>query len=422
MSSSPASTVAVPAAGTRLALASLPPLALYVHLPWCVRKCPYCDFNSHEWRGGGALPEDDYVSALVADLESALPLVWGRRVQTVFLGGGTPSLFSARALDTLLAAVRARLPLAADAEITLEANPGTFEMEKFRDYRAAGINRLSIGVQSFSPAHLRALGRIHDADEARRAVDAAATLFDNFNVDIMYALPGQTPDEAVVDIATAIASGVPHVSAYHLTLEPNTLFARHPPPLPDEDTASAIHDAVVARLDAAGFEHYETSAHARPGHRARHNVNYWRFGDYLGIGAGAHGKLSFPDRIVRQARHRQPREYMTRVAAGNAVQEERLLRRSELPFEFMLNALRLTEGFAVAEFTERTGLPIGACEPALGRAIERGLVERTLTHVRPTALGRRFLNDLLEMFLPDGSSEDDRVSSGSPAGRGTETR
>lgn len=422
MSPSSPTVVTVPAAGTRLALASLPPLALYVHLPWCVRKCPYCDFNSHEWRGGGVLPEDDYVAALVADLESALPLVWGRRVQTVFLGGGTPSLFSARALDTFLAAVRARLPLAADAEITLEANPGTFEVDKFRDYRAAGINRLSIGVQSFSSPHLRALGRIHDADEARRAVECAATMFDNFNVDIMYALPDQTPDAAVVDIATAIACGAPHVSAYHLTLEPNTLFARHPPPVPDDDTASAIHDAVVARLHDAGFEHYETSAHARPGHRARHNLNYWRFGDYLGIGAGAHGKLSFPDRILRQARYRQPRDYMDRVAAGNAVQEERLLRRSELPFEFMLNALRLTDGFPVVEFTERTGLPMGACEPALGRAIERGLVERTLTHVRPTALGQRFLNDLLELFLPDGSGDDQRVSSGSPAGPGTETR
>ena len=382
------------------ALKRLPPLALYVHFPWCVRKCPYCDFNSHEWRGAGEFPESEYLSALVSDLESALPLVWGRRVQTVFFGGGTPSLFSARAIDELLTAVRARLQIAPDAEITMEANPGTFEAARFRDYASSGVNRLSIGIQSFNARHLKALGRIHDDREAHRAIEIATANFSNFNLDLMYALPEQTVDEAEADITQAIASGAPHVSAYHLTLEPNTYFHRHPPAVPDDDASAAIHDAVVAKLDAAGYEHYETSAHAKPGHRSRHNLNYWQFGDYLGIGAGAHSKLSFHDRIERTARYKQPRDYMDRVAKGSAVQELRVLKRDDLPFEFMLNALRLTEGFAAEDFTDRTGLPMSVAERALERALERGLIERDHRRIRPSARGRLFLNDLLELFLP----------------------
>jgi oxygen-independent coproporphyrinogen-3 oxidase len=397
------STIAVPAAGTRLALAALPPLALYVHIPWCVRKCPYCDFNSHEPRG--ALPEREYVETLVADLESALPQVWGRRVHSIFFGGGTPSLFSAASIDALMVAFRARLAVAADCEVTLEANPGTFESDRFRDYRAAGVNRLSIGIQSFDPAHLAALGRIHGADEARRAVEIAHAHFDNFNLDLMYALPRQTLDGAEADVAAALACGAPHLSFYHLTLEPNTLFHVQPPPLPDEELAAAIHDHVEARLTGAGYLHYETSAYARPGREARHNLNYWRFGDYLGIGAGAHAKLSFRDRIVRETRARTPAEYMKRMGEGTQVVERREIARRDLPFEFMMNALRLAEGFPVALFAERTGLPIAVAERGLAAAEAKGLIERDHLRIRPTALGRRFLNDLLLLFLPEERRE-----------------
>jgi oxygen-independent coproporphyrinogen-3 oxidase len=392
-----------PAAGHRLRLTVLPPLALYVHLPWCMRKCPYCDFNSHEARG--ALPEGEYVAALIADLESALPDVWGRRVHSVFFGGGTPSLFSARSIDRLLAAIRARLPLELDAEITLEANPGTVEAEKFRDFRAAGVNRLSIGIQSFNPKHLAALGRIHGEREASRAVEIAHAHFANFNLDLMYALPDQTVAQAERDVGTAIAVRAPHLSFYHLTIEPNTVFFSRPPPLPDEDTAAEIGDLVERRLVEAGYEHYETSAYARPGMACRHNLNYWRFGDYLGIGAGAHAKVSFVDRIVREVRARTPAEYMRRVATGTQIVERRQLERRDLPFEFMMNALRLTEGFPVLMFAERTGLPIVAAERALAQAEVRGLLERDHERIRPTALGRRYLNDLLGLFLPEEGRE-----------------
>jgi oxygen-independent coproporphyrinogen-3 oxidase len=395
----PASILPEPAVGARLRLAALPPLALYVHLPWCVRKCPYCDFNSHEARG--ALPEDDYVDALIADLESALPSVWGRRVHSVFLGGGTPSVFFARSIDRLLAAIRARLPLEPDAEVTLEANPGTVEADKFRDFRAAGVNRLSIGIQSFNPKHLAVLGRIHDEREAHHAVEIAHAHFENFNLDLMYALPDQTAADAERDVETAIAARTPHLSFYHLTIEPNTVFFTRPPPLPDEDAAAAVGDMVELRLAAAGYEHYETSAHARPGKACRHNLNYWRFGDYLGIGAGAHAKISFADRVVREVRARTPAEYMRRVATGTQIVERRELERRDLPFEFMMNALRLAEGFPVAMFAERTGLPIVAAERALAQAQARGLLERDHERIRPTALGRRYLNDLLGLFLPE---------------------
>jgi oxygen-independent coproporphyrinogen-3 oxidase len=392
-------TAPFPAAGRELHLAALPPLALYVHVPWCVRKCPYCDFNSHELRE--ALPDGAYVDALIADLERALPSVWGRRVHSIFFGGGTPSLLPAAAIDRLLAAFRARLQLAADAEITLEANPGTFEAEKFRDFRAAGVNRLSIGIQSFNPAHLGALGRIHDDREAHRAIEIAHASFDNFNLDLMYALPEQTLAQAEADVAAALAARAPHLSFYHLTLEPNTLFHRFPPSLPDEEISAAIGDVVEERLVAAGYAHYETSAYARPGHECKHNLNYWRFGDYLGIGAGAHSKLSFHDRIVREMRFKQPREYLARAAAGDAVQGRHAIERRELGFEFMMNALRLAEGFDVTLFAERTGLPLVAVDRPLAAAEAKGLVERDHLRIRPTALGRRFLNDLLQLFLPE---------------------
>ena len=384
-------------AGIRLA--QLPPLALYVHIPWCARKCPYCDFNSHEARG--EVPEVDYVGALIKDLEQALPLVWGRRVYSIFFGGGTPSLFSARAIDVLIGAFRARLALAADCEITLEANPGTFEVDKFRDFRSAGVNRLSIGVQSFNPRHLRALGRIHDERDARRAIETAREDFEEINLDLMYALPGQTAEESEVDVRTALSFGAPHLSFYHLTIEPNTRFFQHPPSVPDDDAAAAMQELIEARLAEAGYVHYETSAFAKPGKECRHNLNYWRFGDYLGIGAGAHSKLSFQDGILRQMRYKQPREYMKRVGAADPVQEEHEIRREDALFEFMMNALRLTEGFPVPLFAERTGLPITAAEKPLAQAEARGLILRDHERIRPTDLGRRFLNDLLQLFLPE---------------------
>jgi oxygen-independent coproporphyrinogen-3 oxidase len=385
--------------GSSVRLAQLPPLSLYVHIPWCVRKCPYCDFNSHEAKGD--VPEEIYVEALVHDLEQELPAVWGRRVTSIFFGGGTPSLFSARAIDALLSAFRARLALAPECEITLEANPGTFEAEKFRDFRSAGVNRLSVGIQSFDARHLKALGRIHDDAEARRAVEIALAHFDNVNLDLMYALPGQTQVEAEADVRTATTYGTTHLSFYHLTIEPNTLFHRNPPRVPDEDSAAAMQDMVEAQLAAAGYVHYETSAYAKPGRECRHNLNYWRFGDYLGIGAGAHSKLSFPDRIVRQMRAKQPVEYLKRVGASMPVQEEHEVARTDAVFEFMMNALRLTEGFPVASFTERTGLPITAATRGLDEAESRGLILRDHARVRPTELGRRFLNDLLQIFLEE---------------------
>jgi len=378
--------------------AALPPLSLYVHIPWCIRKCPYCDFNSHERRD--EIPEAQYVESLIADLESALPSIWGRRFTSVFFGGGTPSLFSAAAIDRILAAVRARVPLAPDAEITLEANPGTFEQAKFAGFRAAGVNRLSLGVQSFNPVQLRALGRVHDEREARTAAAAALEIFGSVNLDLMYALPAQTVEDARADIAAALAFETPHLSFYHLTIEPNTLFHRHPPPLPDEDAAADIADAVEAALTAAGYAHYETSAFARTGHECRHNLNYWRFGDYLGIGAGAHSKLSLPERVVRQVRYKQPQQYLDQVARGEPLLEEHEVARGEIGFEFMLNALRLTDGVPVALFAERTGFPLTILRKELDEAERRGLLARDHERIRPTALGRRFLNDLQALFLP----------------------
>jgi oxygen-independent coproporphyrinogen-3 oxidase len=383
-----------------VALTALPPLALYLHLPWCLRKCPYCDFNSHEVRAGEP-PFDAYVDALVADLELALPQVWGRRIASVFLGGGTPSLFPPAAIERLLAAVRARLPLEPGAEVTLEANPGSFERDRFRAYRDAGVTRLSLGVQSFDDTLLARIGRVHDARQALAAAEEAARCYASWNLDLMYALPGQTPAMLGRDLAQALALAPPHLSAYHLTLEPNTRFATQPPPgLPDDDTAAAMLDLVVERCAAAGLARYEVSAYARPGHGCRHNLNYWRYGDYLGLGAGAHGKLSFADRIVRQQRWRDPATYLQRVREGRPVSSEHTVAAAELPFEFALNALRLREGFDLALFTERTGQPAALLAEPIERARARGLVEVEVTHVRPTARGFDFLSDLQAMFLP----------------------
>ncbi|MDQ5889232.1 MAG: hypothetical protein RL210_427 [Pseudomonadota bacterium] len=380
-------------------LQALPPLSLYIHIPWCVRKCPYCDFNSHEAKA--AVPESAYVDALISDLESALPLIWGRRVLTVFFGGGTPSLFSAAEIDRLLCALRARLNFATDAEITLEANPGTFEADKFRDYRTAGINRLSIGIQSFDAQMLQRLGRIHNDSEALRAVDIAHRHFDNFNLDLMYALPQQSLQQAQQDIRRAINCRSTHLSAYHLTLEPNTLFYSQPPNLPDEELSADMQEMIETELEGAGFVHYETSAFAQPGRFARHNLNYWQFGDYLGIGAGAHSKLSFHDRIIRQMRYKQPAQYLRQVAAGVPVQNENQVGLDDLPFEFMMNALRLTDGFEPGLFAERSGVQLATIEPALAQAQQDGLLELRHDRIRPTLQGQRFLNDLLQMFLKE---------------------
>jgi len=386
-----------------LRLAALPPLALYVHFPWCVRKCPYCDFNSHEWnRDAGGFPETAYLDAMRADLERALPAIWGRRIYTVFIGGGTPSLLSAEGLDRLLSDIRTLLPLDPTAEITLEANPGTFEAEKFAQFRDSGVNRLSIGIQSFNDDHLKVLGRIHGAAEARAAVEIAAATFDNFNLDVMFALPGQTLAQCQQDIDMALSFAPPHISLYHLTLEPNTLFHKFPPAsLPDEDASADMQDWIDARMAGAGYEHYEVSAFARPGHRSHHNNNYWEFGDYLGIGAGAHSKLSFPERITREIRYKHPTTYIDQSRAGDAVQERTEISRHDLPFEFMLNALRLQEGFPVHSFIERTGLTMTAIEPQLRIAEQRGLISRDHQRIAPTLLGRRFLNDLQAIFLKD---------------------
>jgi putative oxygen-independent coproporphyrinogen III oxidase len=393
---------------TRPHFTALPPLSLYVHIPWCMRKCPYCDFNSHA--APEALPEDAYVDALIADLESALPSIWGRKIGTVFIGGGTPSLFSAAAIDRLLSAVRARVSLVPGAEITLEANPGTFEREKFGGYFAAGINRLSLGIQSFDDRFLRALGRVHDAGQARRAAEAALMIFGNVNFDVMFALPQQTVADAQRDIAAALAFAPPHLSFYHLTLEPNTLFHRYPPPLPDDETAADIEDRVLEMLRHAGYVHYETSAHAKPGRECEHNLNYWRFGDYLGIGAGAHSKLSFADRIVRQVRWKQPKQYLAQVSSGTPLQEEVEIGRRDLPFEFMLNALRLTGGVAATLFAERTGMPLSIAARGIAEATRKGLLMPDPTRLQPTALGLRFLNDLQALFLADG----ERVADSGP--------
>ena len=390
-----------------LSLAALPPLSLYVHLPWCLRKCPYCDFNSHEWRTDttGDLPETRYLDALCADVEDALPLIWGRSVHSIFIGGGTPSLFSPAAIERLISDLRARLKLVPECEITLEANPGTFEKDRFRAFRAAGVTRLSIGVQSFNDAHLKVLGRVHNREQALAAVHEAAAAFDTFNIDLMYALPGQTLAQLDEDLDQALALKPPHLSIYHLTLEPNTLFAKYPPKgMPEDDDAYAMLDRITERTAQVGLQRYEVSAYARGDHRCWHNLNYWQFGDYLGIGAGAHSKLSFAHRVIRQVRYREPKLYMDQALAGQAMTQSEEVARKDLPFEFMLNALRLREGFELAQFSERTGLPLSAIQKALAEAEAKGLVTRDFQRVTPTERGFDFLSDLQEIFLPSAST------------------
>ena len=388
---------------------ALPPLSLYVHLPWCAKKCPYCDFNSHEARG--EIPEADYVDALLVDLAAELPSVWGRGIVSVFLGGGTPSLFSAEALDRLLGGIRALTALPPNVEITLEANPGTVERGRFADYRAIGVNRLSIGVQSFDDDALAALGRIHSADEARRAIeDARAAGFDAFNLDLMFALPAQDARGALADVESALAFEPPHLSCYELTIEPNTLFARFPPALPDEDARAAIQRPIVERLAVAGLERYEVSAFARPGAACAHNLNYWRFGDYVGIGAGAHGKISRADdgTIVRRWKTKHPARYLA-LAADPAAGEDRLVGgETRVPLadsglEFMMNALRLVDGFELPLFERHTGVPLDRWSRAIERAREAGLLEQAGLALRPTPRGLDCLNDLLLHFLDDES-------------------
>jgi oxygen-independent coproporphyrinogen-3 oxidase len=379
---------------------ALPPLSLYIHIPWCVRKCPYCDFNSHEARG--TLSEKEYVVALIRDLEMALPQIWGRKVYTVFFGGGTPSLLSGESVEEILRNVRMLLPLSGSAEITLEANPGTVEAARFAAYREAGVNRLSMGIQSFNDAHLQALGRIHSADEAKRAIEIAQQYFDNLNLDLMYALPNQTLEQALQDVRSALSFAPQHLSCYHLTLEPNTLFYRNPPSLPDDDASSDMQQRIEELLAAHGYQHYETSAFAQPKRRAKHNLNYWQFGDYLGIGAGAHSKLSFPDKVIRQMRYKQPQAYMQQVAKDAPIQTEHEVSRDELGFEFMMNALRLNEGFDNVLFQERTSLPLLMIQRELAEAEKRGLLTRDHQRIAPTQMGQQFLNDLLEMFLKQG--------------------
>ena len=383
-----------------LQLRALPPLSLYVHLPWCLKKCPYCDFNSHAVGGGSAVPEARYLDALRADLEAALPLIWGRPVQTVFIGGGTPSLFSPASIDQLLGSIRALLPLSAGAEITLEANPGTFEKDRFRAYRSAGVTRLSVGVQSFNDAYLAKLGRVHDGAQARAAVEEAAQAFDTFNLDLMYALPGQDLAALDADLDIALALAPPHLSIYHLTIEPNTFFAKYPPVIPEDDLAYAMLDRITQRTAATGLQRYEVSAYAQPGHECLHNLNYWQFGDYLGIGAGAHSKLSFAHRVVRQTRFRDPALYMDNALAGHALAQDDEVRRADLAFEYMLNALRLRGGFALQDFVERTGQSVASIAPALEAAEAKGLIARDMVHVRPTERGFDFLSNLQELFLP----------------------
>lgn len=392
-----------------MGLKNLPPLSLYIHIPWCVKKCPYCDFNSHEINEDVIALEDDYVAGLTRDLEIALPQIWGRKIISIFFGGGTPSLFSARSIDAILTTIRTLLPMESQVEVSLEANPGTFEAQKFADFYAAGINRLSIGIQSFNPIHLQSLGRIHNDKEAHRAIEIAQKNFNNINLDLMYALPNQTLEEASKDIETACAFGVQHISAYHLTLEPNTLFHRYPPSLPDDDLSAEMQLMIEEKLESSSYINYETSAFAHLGYKSQHNLNYWLFGDYLGIGAGAHSKISFADKIVRQMRYKNPKEYLSKTALDtNAsdmlLQEQHEVSRDERQFEFMMNVLRLTEGIEIGMFQERTGLSITFIQQKLNEAEQRGLIVRDQHHMMPTLTGRRFLNDLLQIFLPDKSN------------------
>jgi oxygen-independent coproporphyrinogen-3 oxidase len=387
---------------SRFGLTELPPLSLYIHIPWCVKKCPYCDFNSHNLKT--ELPEQAYVHALIADLEQALPLIWGRRIRTIFIGGGTPSLFSGDAIEQILSAVRRLTQLSPLAEITLEANPGTVDNEHIKDYARAGVNRLSFGVQSFNDKHLQSLGRIHDSECAVKAITLAQEHFTNINIDLIYGLPHQTVEEAGVDLATALSFGVSHLSCYNLTIEPNTAFYFNSPAgLPDNDLCYAMQDALMQQLTSNGYCRYEVSAYAKPGNYCQHNLNYWQFGDYLGIGAGAHSKLSLPDKIIRQVRQKQPQNYMNSVGQSSHIIEDKVINSEDLPFEFALNSLRLMAGFNTSLFVERTGLSLTAILPQLDLAVARGFIHMQGSQVIPTKVGQDFLNDLLMLFLEDKS-------------------
>ena len=380
---------------------ALPPLSLYIHVPWCVRKCPYCDFNSH--KSPDDLPEQAYIDALIRDLEQEVPHIWGRTVQSIFIGGGTPSLFSAEAYERLFSSIRALLPLSPNIEITLEANPGTFESQRFSDYRDIGINRLSIGIQSFNDQSLTALGRIHDSKQAIKAVETAHKVgFDNFNIDLMFGLPHQTEQTAQYDVATAIDLEPSHISYYQLTLEPNTLFYQQPPTLPDEDPIIDWQIANQQRLADAGYKQYEVSAYAKDNQQCRHNLNYWQFGDYIGIGAGAHGKISdaAQQSITRRSKQKQPQHYLDTAGSPDVILTSEIITQKDVGFEFMLNALRLTDGFPTPLFYQHAGIPISHIDKALQQAEEQGLLQRDIHHIRPTEKGQHYLNTLIELFLP----------------------
>jgi oxygen-independent coproporphyrinogen-3 oxidase len=388
----------------KIVLKALPPLSLYIHFPWCEKKCPYCDFNSHQIKEGvgitSGFDEERYINALIADLETELPRIWGRQVHSIFIGGGTPSLLSAQGMDTLLSAIRARIHLEPDAEITMEANPGSVEAEKFAGFAKAGITRVSLGIQSFQDPQLKALGRIHNGAEAKRAIEIALQHFKSVNLDLMYGLPMQTLDDAKKDVETALTFQTPHLSLYNLTLEPNTYFANFPPKLPSEDVVDAIFEQSLDLLTKAGFKRYEISAYAKPGMECKHNLNYWRFGDYIGIGAGAHGKISFPDKVTRQVRERHPETYMQAMEQkGNGLIESKDIPAADLPFEFMLNTLRLTNGVATNTFSERTGLPLSSINKGLDEASKKGLLDPDPTVLKGTPQGLRYLNNLQELFL-----------------------
>jgi len=380
-------------------LKALPPLSLYIHFPWCERKCPYCDFNSHQVKDGG-FDEKRYIQALIADLQTELPNIWGRRVHTIFIGGGTPSLLSPAGLDELLSHVRALIPLEPHAEITLEANPGSVEAAKFREFAQLGVNRVSLGIQSFNDRHLKSLGRIHNASEAQAAIEIAQDHFASVNLDVMYALPEQTADEAKADLLRALSFQTKHLSLYHLTMEPNTYFASHPPPLPNEDESDVMFEFALSTLQERGYQRYEVSAYCQDNQVCRHNLNYWEFGDYIGIGAGAHGKISMPNRITRQIRERHPETYMDKIFKENAAcLENRSIEIDDLAFEFMLNGLRLINGVPTHQFTERTSLPLHRISKAIDEAIRKGLLDEDPMRLKATALGMRYLNDLQELFL-----------------------
>ena len=380
-------------------LKALPPLSLYIHFPWCERKCPYCDFNSHQVKDGG-FDEKRYIQVLIADLQTELPNIWGRRVHTIFIGGGTPSLLSPAGLDELLSHVRALIPLEPHAEITLEANPGSVEAAKFREFAQLGVNRVSLGIQSFNDRHLKSLGRIHNASEAQAAIEIAQDYFASVNLDMMYALPEQTADEAKADLLRALSFQTKHLSLYHLTMEPNTYFASHPPPLPNEDESDVMFEFALSTLQERGYQRYEVSAYCQDNQVCRHNLNYWEFGDYIGIGAGAHGKISMPNRITRQIRERHPETYMDKIFKENsACLENRSIEIDDLAFEFMLNGLRLINGVPTHQFIERTGLPLHRISKAIDEAIRKGLLDEDPMRLKATALGMRYLNDLQELFL-----------------------